>query len=253
MSKKLVLIEEELGQTLFYRTTRAISPTQFGKDFYVQTIDFLESVHDIFDQDVNNVKLKGLLKVTMSASVFNALFVEIIHEFIEKYPDVTLDLHLSDQVVDIVDKGYDLAIRVSDLSDSSLKCLKLRDSKRVLCASKNYIKKYGRPKVLKDLKDHNCLILNNERIWKFKNNNKKEQVIVKGNLKTNLGDTICDYLTRDLGVALIANWHIKKQLKEKSIIQLLPNYELDSTPSIFIVYPNIKKVPAKTRVFIDFK
>ncbi|OUR95854.1 hypothetical protein A9Q84_15250 [Halobacteriovorax marinus] len=252
MSKKLAAIEREVGEQLFYRSTRSISPTQYGHDLYSQTLNFLEKYHELFDEEQLSSIPKGNLRITISASLYRGMFVEIINEFINKYPQITLDLNLSDQVVDIVDKGFDIALRVSDLPDSNLMCVRLADSTRVVCASKEYIKLHGKPVKPSDLKDHNCLILNNERVWKFKKDKKKVPVVVKGNIKTNYGDLVVDYLKRDQGIAYVAKWHITSELKNRSVVPLLTSYEPETNPSIFIVFPYVKKVPARTRIFIDF-
>jgi DNA-binding transcriptional LysR family regulator len=252
MSKKLAAIERDVGEQLFYRSTRSISPTQYGHELYSHTLDFLGRYHEIFNEEQLRNIPKGNLRITISASLYRGIFVEIINEFLNKYPQISLELNLSDQVVDIVDKGFDMALRVSDLPDSNLMCVRLADSTRVLCASKEYIQIHGKPKKPSDLKDHNCLILNNERVWKFKKEKKKISVVVKGNIKTNFGDLVVDYLKRDQGIAFVAKWHISNELKNHSVVPLLPSYVPESNPSIFIVFPHVKKVPARTRIFIDF-
>jgi len=252
MSKKLSTIEAKLGKKLFYRSTREFTPTEDGEIYFRYAIDVLEKIDMFNDKNNLNQELAGVIKLTASAT-FSRLYLQpIITKFLAKYPKVKLVLILSDQVTDIIKEGIDIAIRVAPLKDSSLISRKIGNGNVVLCANREYLKKYGVPKTPSELKHHNCITLGNNNNWTFVKGRKEYAVKVRGNFQANLGEMLFQSVESGLGVAFLSLWLVYTQIKQGTIVTLLDDYEIKNQPEIYLMYPDKNQLPRKTRVLIDF-
>lgn len=252
MSKKLSAIEAKLGKKLFYRSTREFSPTEDGEAYYQYAIEVLEKVDMFNEKNEADKELAGVIKLTGSAT-FSRLYLQpIINRFLAKYPKVKIDLILSDQVIDIIKEGIDIAIRIAPLKDSSLISKKVGNGNIVLCASKEYLIKNGVPGTPADLKHHNCLTLGNDPNWTFVKGRKEYTVKVRGNFQTNLGEMLLQSVESGLGISFLSLWLVHEQIKEGTIVTLLDEYKIKNQPEIYLVYPDKNQLQRKTRVLLDF-
>ena len=176
----------------------------------------------------------------------------LIPAFLRQYPGVSVDLRLTDQVVDLVDEGIDLAIRIGALKDSTLVARKLATNRRVLCASPAYLEAHGTPRHPADLVHHECVILSDQRDWGFVTPTGVINVRVSGRLASDNGEVIRDALAAGFGIGLKSTWSVAPLLASGELVTVLDDYPLAQTVAIWAVYPSRAFVPPKTLAFIDF-
>lgn len=252
MSKKLGAIEAKIGKKLFYRSTRKFSPTEDGDSYYQYVTDVLERIDSFGNKNELQIEPAGVIRLTASATFSRLYLLPVINKFLETYPKVKIDLVLSDQIVDIIKEGIDVAIRIAPLKDSSLITRKIGNGSKVLCASRQYVETFGAPKNPSDLKNHNCLTLGNDYNWTFLKGRKEFSVKVRGNFQTNYGEMLFQSVVSGLGVSQLSLWYVYKHINRGDIVTLLAEYEIKNQPEIYLMYPDKNQLPSKTRVFIDF-
>lgn len=253
ISKRIKRLEEKLGARLFQRTTRQISLTEAGSGFYqrvLAVLEGLEEAEDFVSGRSNN--LTGTLKVSASTSFGRMHIAPHLRGFMERYPDLAINLVLSDEFTDLVAGGFDLAIRIADLADSSLVAKRLAPVRRVICASKRYVETYGAPKSISDLKNHRCLPAHNNELWRLEGPEGAVQFRPEGMLITNSSEVIREAVISGLGIALRSTWDVGQELKDGRLVQLMPQYEGSSNITLSAVYPSRRFLPAKVRLFIDY-
>lgn len=247
-------LEKELGVKLFNRTTRAVALTADGEVFLGHAMRIIASIEDArSDLSGANTNIKGDLRVAGSASFGRRYMAPYIAEFLREYPDVRVRLELSDGIVDVVEQGFDLALRIGCLTPSSLVARKLVDNPRLLVASPTYLKSMGRPKKPKDLMAHNCIVLADNRNWKLRDRSgTAHEVRVTGNFTTNYGEVTTEAALADAGIALKSLWDIRHLLESGSLRPVLDQYTIEPLWSLWAVRPPGQMVPARVRAFIDF-
>lgn len=253
ISKRVKRLEEKLGARLFQRTTRQISLTEAGSGFYqrvLAVLEGLEEAEDFVSGRSNN--LTGTLKVSASTSFGRMHIAPHLRGFMERYPDLTVNLVLSDEFTDIVAGGFDLAIRIADLADSSLVAKRLAPVRRVLCASPSYVARHGAPQSVDDLKNHRCLPAHNNDLWRLIGPDGPVQFRPEGMLITNSSEVIREAVISGLGIALRSTWDVGQELKDGRLVQLMPAFEGSRHITLSAVYPSRSFLPAKVRLFIDY-
>lgn len=253
-SKYVQQLEERLGAKLLYRTTRSITLTDIGKAYYQQCIPLLEQ----FDELEGLVQQKqsdlaGTIKLTAPTGFGSQELTEAISSFQLLHPKVSIDLHLSDNVISIVESGIDLAIRFGRLEDSTLIARKLLEMRMVVVASPTYLSSHGTPKKPSDLANHNCLLLTTTKDfgkWSFVNKNKQEAFKVNGSFHSNSPRAIANMALNGVGVALCPIYVVKDYV-EKGLLTLLFENNEESTLSLYAVYPSNRHLMARIRALID--
>jgi DNA-binding transcriptional LysR family regulator len=252
VSKRISLLEERLNVRLFQRTTRQLTLTETGEGYFKRVVDILSLVEEAEDfVSRRNDKPRGALKVTVPTSFGRRHITPHLSSFLVRYPEITLDMHLSDNYVDIIRDGFDVAIRIGELQDSSLVAKKLANDTRVLCAAPAYLAKSGQLKTLADLENHNCLSAGAQDNWRLEGADGLKVVHPNSNLRTNSCDFVRDALLAGLGVGLRATWEIGQELERGELVRVLPEYRGPSTFAIHAVYPSRDFMPAKVNVFIE--
>jgi DNA-binding transcriptional LysR family regulator len=252
VSKRLSKIEEEFGVRLFQRTTRTLASTEDGRKLYEQALAILEMTHNFEAEWGKRSEPSGLLTVTASASFARIYLMKVAALFLEKYPKIELKLELTDRTVDIVSEKIDLAIRIGELKDSSLIAKKLADGPRVLCASKKYLKNAPPLKSPADLMNHSCIVLNERYDWEFLYRGKEIVQRISPRFQCNLGDGMVEMIKNGVGVGVTARWHVAKALKSGELVELLPDYKIVKSSSVYAVYPSRRHLSRRTQCFIDF-
>jgi len=247
-SQRLKRLERELGVRLLHRTTRQLSVTPEGAALAEQgrvLVDEIEALTAGLRQAGTGVN--GTLRVTTSSMFGQQYIAPLIPRFLALHPNVKLSFDLSDETLDLVKSGFDLAIRIGTLEDSSLVARKLATNRRVLCASPKYLRKHGTPKTPADLKQHQCLILagrNGRRdVW--------HRVRVDGRIESNQGELLRHAALGGLGIALHSTWHVWQDLRAGRLQVVLPNYPIADT-GIYAVTPHRRLMPPRVRIFIEF-
>lgn len=253
VSKRLRRLEDRLGTRLMQRTTRQISLTEAGQGFYERVVAILAGIEEAEAFVSRRSALAhGVLKVSAPTSFGRMHIAPHINTFMQSNPDLGVNLMLRDEFVDIVGDGYDLAIRIAELSDSSLVARKLAPVRRVLVASPAYIKRHGTPDTLTDLDGHICLAPHNNDSWKLEG--PQGEVIHRpiGPLQTNSSEVVREAVIGGMGIALRSTWDIGAELSDGRLVQVLPAYEGSRNVAIHAIYASRRFLPAKVRLFIDY-
>lgn len=253
VSKRISLLEERLGARLFQRTTRQLTLTETGEGYFKRVVDILSLVEEAEDYvSRRNTKPRGVLKISAPTTFSRLHITPYVPLFLERYPGIELDVHLTDNFVDIIREGFDLAIRIGELEDSTLVAKKLCDESRILCAAPKYLKSFGTPKVLADLDGHNCLLAGAQDVWRLEGPDGPHDIRAKGNIRSNSADFIRSALIDGLGIALRATWDVRCDLDSGGLQVVLPEYKGSSKNGVFAVYPCREFMPAKVNAFIDY-
>ena len=254
VSKRISLLEERLGARLFQRTTRQLTLTETGEGYYKRVVDIIalfEEAEDFVSR--RNTSPRGQLKVAAPTSFARLHISPHLPEFIERYPDIELDFQLNDDFVDIIRDGFDVAIRIGELADSSLVARKIATDDRVMCASPKYLQENPAPKTLADLEHHNCLLAGAQDCWRMKDKDGKEhQVRVQGNIRSNSAEFIREALLLGLGLGFRSTWDIAAELERGDLQIVMPDYTGSSHFAVHAVYPCREFLPAKVHAFIDY-
>jgi len=255
VSRRLAALEARLGVRLLNRTTRRIWLTDEGASYHEACTRILAEIEEAdAAASARLVEPEGALKVALPASFGHLYIAPLVPRFAARYPKVRLALSLSDRAVNVIEEGFDLAIRIGELEDSSLAARKLAPNRRVLCASPAYLARHGAPRRPEDLQQHNCLITQDfQMTWEYRDPvGKRGSVRVSGKYCCDNWEVLREWTLAGLGVALKSTWDVRRQLDEGSLVALMHGYDFSSEVAIHAMYPHRRYLPAKTRVFIDF-
>jgi len=252
VSKRISLLEEQIGARLFQRTTRQLTLTETGEGYFKRVVDILALVEEAEDfVSRRNTNPRGTLKITAPTSFSRINVTPHLPSFLERYPQIELDIHLTDNFVDIIRDGFDVAIRIGELRDSTLVARKLAAETRVMCATPAYLERAGHPKSLADLENHNCLVAGAQDVWRIEGKDGQHQVRVKGSIRSSSAELVRDALMHGLGIALRAAWDVGPELASGALQVVLPEYRGSSNVAIYAVYPCREFMPAKVHAFIE--
>lgn len=252
-SAHLNKLEDTLGVRLIHRTTRKVSLTEEGIAFLPHAENVLENIEAARASiGVGSSSPRGVLRITAPASFGRMHLLPALNGFFARYPNLTVDLKLSDTIIDLVDGGFDIAIRNSALKDSSLIAKKLATDSRKLCASPEYITKYGEPKVPDELIHHQCITLMGLDNWIFDTPKGQKKVKVKGSFRTDNGEAIRDACVNGLGITVNSSWSSYQEINSGKLLHILKDFPLVSNTDIWAVYPSSRLLAPKVRAFIDY-
>ncbi len=252
ISKRIKRLEERLGTRLLQRTTRQVTLTEAGQGFYERVIAILSSVEEAEDFVTRRSALaRGLLKVSAPTSFGRMHIAPHLGRFLEENPNITVDLQLSDSFVDIVGGGFDVAIRIAELVDSSLVARRLAPNHRILVASPAYLARAGAPASIADLA-HHALLNHTGEPWRLESTEGPTSVRTHAALKTNSSEVVREATIAGLGIALRSTWDIGRDLIEGRLTRVLPDWRASRRVGVHAVYPTRRFLAAKVRVFIDF-
>ncbi|GES42576.1 DNA-binding transcriptional LysR family regulator [Rhizobium sp. ERR 922] len=253
ISKRIKRLEDRLGTRLLQRTTRQISLTEAGQGFYDRVLAILAGLEEAEAYIAGrSSQMHGTLKISAPTSFGRMHIAPHLKSFMQAHPELALNLVLSDEFVDIVGGGFDLAIRIAELTDSSLVARRLAPVRRVLCASPAYIDAHGMPEDIDDLRRHICLPAHNLDPWRLEGPKGSLIFRPEGRLITNSSEVVREAVIAGLGIALRSTWDIGPELRDGRLVQVLPAYEGSHNVTLSAVYPSRQFLPAKVRVFIDF-
>ncbi len=251
-SDRLKRLENALGCNLLTRTTRSISLTSEGEQFLQKARDLIDT-YDAAKHSVGQLSTAPNGKLTVAApSLFaNKILPDVITEFLRKYPHTQLNLNASDEVQNYTAQGIDLAIRVGWLKNSSMIARKVSENSRVLCASPEYLRKFGLRTHPKDLENHDCIIFIGENEWHLTNETENVLVRVNGRFDTNNASMATEAALAGFGIALRSVWDVTNHLQSGRLVQILKEYSIASKMSVYVVYPPRKFVSLTARAFVD--
>ncbi|EKP0307472.1 LysR family transcriptional regulator [Aeromonas veronii] len=252
-SAQLNKLEQSLGVCLLHRSTRRVALTDEGEAFLPHAEDVLASVEAAQDVIVGaRSEPVGTLRIAASASFGRMHLVPALAAFNLHYPRLNVDLRLSDTIVDLIEGGFDIAIRIAALQDSTLMARKLATDKRILFASPAYLARHGTPQSLEQLKEHNCITLSGLDLWAFDSAEGIKTVKVQGSLRTDNGEAVRDACVAGMGLALSSTWCAYHHVQRGELVPILTEFPVQERTAIWSVRPNARTMPLRVRVFIDF-
>lgn len=255
-SRQVAELEAHLETRLLNRTTRRLSLTEGGQGFYERCVQLLADLEEAEQAAAQNAaRPRGTLRITTSINFGVRHVSPAIGAFLAKYPEVTFDVSLSDRIVDLVEEGYDLAIRIGSAGGETVVARKLGEARMVACASPAYLKAHGAPKTPEDLARHSCLTYEYmpvRNVWTFRGKDGREHAVrVSGPLHSNNGDLLAAVAVAGVGIAYEPEFILGPDLKAGRLVPILGAYTSPLGP-IYAVYPSRRYLSAKVRAFVDF-
>lgn len=252
-SSHLRKLETDLGVRLFHRTTRQVTLSEEGRLFLPHAEEILASIESARAAMGSRQQTpRGTLRVTVSASFGRMHLLPGVPGLMERYPEMDLDLRLSDTIVDVVEGGFDIAIRNSELKDSSMIARRLAPDRRLVCASPAYLEKHGVPQTPSDLSHHRCLNLLGLDQWGFITPAGIETVRVNTRLRVDNGEAVRDACVAGLGITTISTWSAYQHLASGELVEILADTPLQSSTDLWAIYPSTRQLAPKVRAFLDY-
>ncbi|RTR30181.1 LysR substrate-binding domain-containing protein [Shewanella atlantica] len=251
VSRQVSALETRMATKLFHRTTRKVSVTEVGRIYYQHCRQVLDGLEEA-ERAITNLQStpRGLLKITAPVTYGERTLAPLVNDFIAKYPELEVKVSLTNQKVDLIDEGYDLAIRLGQLEDSSMMAKRLGSRTQYVCASPDYVSTSGIPHSLSELEQHNCL-QGTLDYWRFQENGKTRNVRVKGNLSCNSGHALVDAAIKGIGIIQLPDYYVLPYLEDG---QLIPLLEQNRQPDegIWALYPHNRHLSPKVRMLLDY-
>lgn len=255
VSKRLAHLEQRLGVRLLNRTTRSISLTSEGEVYLLNAQRILGEIEEM-ERQVSSSRAapKGLLRVNAPLGFGRAYVGPAVSSFVKRYPDVEVQLQLTDRPINLPNDAIDVAIRFGELPDSRLIARKIAANRRLLCASPTYLQACGRPETPKDLTRHNCIVLRQNDaafgVWRLSRGKQSESIKVRGSLSTNEGEVALNWALEGHGILMRAEWDLAKYLRSGRLEEVLAEYETPPA-DIYAVYLERLNLSAKVSFFVD--
>jgi DNA-binding transcriptional LysR family regulator len=256
MGRRLDALESRLGVKLLVRTTRRISLTHEGSAFLEDCQRLLTDVANAeASVSAGGVKASGHLRITAPAGFGRRHVAPLVTRFREQHADVTISLNLSDRVVDLAGEGFDCAIRVGDMPDSSLVSVRMADNRRLCVATPEYLRRHGTPQQPSELARFDCLTLSSDasqtRGWAFRIQGEVQHFRPGGPLDCSDGQVLHDWCLAGYGIAWRSTWEVEAEIAAGQLVAVLRDYDAPAN-GIFAVFPQRKHLPLRVRLWIDF-
>lgn len=254
VSKLVQKLEQGLNARLLDRTTRRVAPTEAGHAYYERCVRILDDIDEAESAISHHAASpRGALRVNAPMSFGIRHLSPVLPAFLGRYPDIRLDLSLNDRFVDLVEEGFDVAIRIGVLADSSLIARRIARCRTMLVASPDYLARRGQPRTPADLPGHDCLVYtyrSRERDWDFEGPEGSVSVRIDGSLRANNGDMLAQAAAAGIGIAAVPNFIVDELLRAGRVVPLLQDWEPRDV-EINAVYPHSRLLSAKVRAFVD--
>lgn len=258
VARQVKALEDELGVRLLNRTTRSNSLTEAGSNFYDRSRGVVAELRSAKEEASSfQTTAKGLLRICLRVSV-SRIILPVLPAFLEKHPGLVLDIMLSDERLDLVANKIDVAVWLGHLEDSRIVARRLTPSRRVLCASPEYLAKHGAPTTPQDISRHNCIVYQGsiyQNSWRFTKGDEQIDVTVDGNLRTNASPVLVSMALSGVGLAVLQEFTVRAAVADGTLIRLLPEYQVSPTDvdtGVYAVYPSARGMSRKARVLVDF-
>lgn len=251
VSRQVSRLETRISTKLLIRTTRKVALTELGTVFYQhckRALDGLDEAKRAVT-DLQNI-ITGKLRVSAPVIYGERRVAPLIHDFINQYSELEVELYLTNRQVDLIDENFDLVIRLGELASSSMMAKKLASRTQIVCASPEYIKANGFPSNLSELNNHNCLQGATD-YWHFQENGNLHNLPVKGNISCNIGLSLLDAAIKGIGIIQLPDYYVSSYIKQKKLIPLLTKFQVPEE-GIWALYPNNRYLSPKVRLLIDY-
>lgn len=256
VSKQIAKLEDRLGARLLNRTTRTLSPTDAGQDFYERCIRVAREVEEA-ERAITHLSAepRGLLRLNAPASFGREYLAPLVPEMLARWPELRIEALFEDRFVDVVAEGFDLVIRITRLQDSSLVARRIASCRRVVCAAPAYLERHGVPRIPADLLQHDCILYSyatDQNEWEFVGpDGRLETVRVDGRLRANSGEVTLAALRAGAGLALSPDFIVGPEIAAGRLVPLLTEYE-NPFGAIYAVWPHNRNLAPKVRAVVDF-
>lgn len=250
VSRQIARLEERLHTRLFYRTTRKVALTEAGQTF----LQHCQRLQDAREEALNAIgdlgsEPKGLLRMTCAVAYGERFIVPLVTAFAARHPRLSVDIELSNRTLDLLQDGFDIAIRLGRLQDSRMLATRLAPRRMYLCASPDYLQRYGRPHSLSELARHNCLVGSSD-IWTFQLDGREASQRIQGNWRCNSGQAVLDAALGGLGLCQLPDYYVLEHLRSGALVSLLDNHQPPNT-AVWALYPQQRHLSPKVRQLID--
>lgn len=251
-SRLVAELETHLQTRLLNRTTRRVNLTEAGRTYYERCVQLLADLEEAEQEAARSAAVpRGTVRLTSTVSFGVRHVSPAIASFLARFPEVRFDVSLSDRIVDLVEEGFDLAVRIGSPGSENLVARRLGDTRLICCASPAYLAERGTPAAPEDLVHHNCLTFRNTTQWKFRDRSGAERSVrVSGNLNSDNGELGAAAAAHGAGIALDLAYLVGPELRAGRLVQVLAEFEAPPLP-IYAVYPTRRHLSAKVRLFVD--
>ena len=254
VSKRIARLEENLNTQLIYRTTRKLSLTDAGRTLYDKAKIAKHAFQEAEDAVTGySEDMKGTIRITLPVVSANLILSESIAEFCKQHPEISVDLQITNRLVDLIEEGFDLAIRTAELEDSSLIARRLIDSRWVICATPDYLKRYGTPQTPEELDNHECIIykLDNtsNNIWPVCIDGTEQLMPVHGRFHSNHLSAIKQATLSDLGIAFLPQALVHEEIQQHTLTQILQRFTRKEL-GMYAVYPKARQPDQKLKLLV---
>lgn len=251
VSRAVRRLESRLGVQLLYRTTRQTSLTDAGRGYYEHCRQFINGL-DTADRAIQTLEPtpRGHFRLTCATRFGERYIAPTVNDFLLRHPEVSLEFHLTNRLVDIVQDGYDLAIRLGTLRDSGLVARRLAPRRLYVCAAPAYLERHGAPETPADLGRHNCLAGSTDH-WTFQMNSRHEEHRIRGTWRCNSGPALLDATVKGLGLAQLPDYYVLQPVQRGELVSVLEAYQHTGS-GVWAVYPRSRYPAPTVRALVDF-
>ena len=254
VGKRITRLEARLGVRLLHRTTRSVTLTGEGATFYESCVEILHALEAAEAAMVaRGISPTGRLRIDVPASLGRLQVLPVVHEYMQRWPAVTIAISFNDRYVDLVDEGIDVAVRVGGMADSSLVSRRVAAHRLVTCASPSYLERRGAPQTIDDLASHDCLTFQHGGRpveWRFHVDGAMRMVAVGGSLSATNAEVLRDTAVAGLGISQLATFLISDELREGRLMPILADHAAEGEP-LSVIYPVRRLLPPKVKAFVE--
>lgn len=255
VSRIVARIEARLGVRLMVRTTRTLRLTAEGEAYARNARRILADIEESEEAVADQASPRGRVRISMASAHGRLVIVPRLAQFVARYPGITVDIELSDELSDVLGGRTDVAVRFGPLADSPLTARRIGETGRTVVASPAYLARFGAPRTPRDLANHNCLDFNFRRSepgWPFREAGEDYVLAVDGNLTANNGETLVQLALDGVGITRVGNFHIGEELASGQLVPLLETYNPGDIENIHALFVGGASMPARVRVLVDF-
>lgn len=256
VSKLVTRLETRLGVRLLQRTTRALHLTQEGEIFYASARRIVSEIDALENQIAGQSSTpSGVLRVTTSLAFSTHQLAPVLSEFLARHPLVQFELLPTDRVIDMVEEGIDVAIRIGRLADTSFMARKIGEDKRLICAAPSYLARHGTPQRPEDLARHNCLVSRDRthlNRWPFKIDGQMVEIEVGGRVAVTEGETQMQLALQGIGIVRVTRLTLAQAIRDGALLPVLGDFSADEAVPIHAVYPHRRHLASKVPAFVNF-
>ncbi|MCK7599046.1 LysR substrate-binding domain-containing protein [Microbulbifer sp. CAU 1566] len=251
VSRQVSALEGRLSTRLLYRTTRKVSMTEVGQVYYQHCRRVLDGLAEA-ERAVTDLQQvpRGRLRLTAPVTYGETTLAPLVNDFVLRYPELQVEMELTNQKLDLVAEGYDLAIRLGKLTDSSMMARRLGSRTLYVCASPYYLSSHGEPHSLSELARHNCLPGTLD-YWRFREQGRSRNIRVSGSFRCNSGRALVDAALKGIGIVQLPDYYVDQDLQEGRLVSLLESYR-EEDDGIWGIYPHNRHLSPKVSMLLDF-